>query len=1047
MVLFLVVCVNGMDVNYVRGTSSNGDVSHDFGKTFLRVSPETAISSDNDYSQNIIITNTYGVDLYYYIDGFFSPKDISNAQIFSTSYTTAQEVKYVRTCSSVYNSSSSKNEEVCSYVENGFNTVVRPVYSSLTKTTKDWGEQKHYLSTTGFLVKAGETKDFQIRYKTNNDYGKWNARVWADTKDDYTCIEKENCVFDFVIDPFYSQSIGNSHYYYFDRNVSDEIGGYQGTLNGAVFSRNSKLGNGSVWFDGVSDAVTLSSDDNLCSQLTFCAWLKYNSSMPDVNGFPISLHNPSGAQDMGVFGAATIAQIQCRFVTSGGEKNDYTSASNLSASGSNYSHVCCVHDDANNYIRTYVNGSQTSATATGAVSQSTTNCDGGQFGGYYSSVNNDYGGYIDEISFWNRTLNSSEISEIYTNLLRYNWNYTGADENFTVTIQNVSYGSPVYETSNQSYFVNISFAQNVTGVDTFVLNIFSTNYSASLYDNGTCGENCTWNRFNVSNIRVPLTTINGTNYPLNFTYVARYSNGTNITNSTSNYSQYVNFAYLPLNIFIETPIIETWNTTWNVTYSNLGNITDVTFLYVTQWNVTNTTGVLYENNSAQRNVSFSYNAEMLNSTDNNKLITMIPYLNITFNGTTLTRNGSAGGAILSANQLVYKMVLTNCSGGTSISNTTTNQFYIRDSILLTLINANSLFEYNIWLPSNNISLSRNYNFSFTSNSSPNICVYPTFASYNSTFNLIASLTGYVTNTLSATSILSNTSVNYTIYLTNSSSIIPITYYVVDSSENPLNNYTIETYVYLPANASEYLISTDATDSTGSVVVLLPENTYFKWKVYNTASSLVLSLGPTYLASTTTSKTFVIGENASTGLDIWINIYGLNCSVTWNNATNITNFTWSTSIVNITQICFNLFNISGGDFVLFSQNCSTNLSGSLSLNANYPETSWLSYPVTTLANESTTYILYCSGESPLSFNTITTSVNYGTEGVFWAMILLILVATMGLMGEGASYISMMLIIAWVPAVSLWNLIPWTYSTIIGIISFLIIWIMGLRRERG
>lgn len=604
-----------------------------------------------------------------------------------------------------------------------------------------------------------------------------------------------------------------------------------------------------------------------------------------------------------------------------------------------------------------------------------------------------------------------------------------------------NYTNPVYETSTQYYYINYSWSGtgNVTNVSSSTLYLNGTAYNGAYV-----GGNSTQSNYAIDG-RIPLVALNNTNINFYWTYNKTLSNmsGGALYNTTT-HNQSILYAYLPLNIFMETPIIETHNTTWNTTTSNLGNNTDVTFQFITQWNNTNITGLAYENNTAQINASFSYVVPFITTTLLNTTINMTPYINVTFNGSNVIRNGSAGATILSATQQIYRMVLTNCSNET---NTTTNQFYIRDSSTLALLNANSILNYSIWLTENTIAQSRNYSFTFTTNSSPRICVYPTFAIYNSTTSTIFSATGYTSSTPAFTDLLSNTSINHTIYLTNTSLTTPFTYYVVDSSENPLNDYTIDTYLYYPANASEYLVSTVTTDITGSVVAFLILNNYYKWIVYDATNTSVLAMGPTYLLSTATSKTFIIGENASTGLDTWITLYGLNCSVTWDNTTNLTSFVWNASGVNLTQACFNLFNLSGGDYVLFAQNCSANLSGSLTLFAGYSETSWLAYPVISLADDNASYILYCGGESPLSFSTITTGVNAGVEGVFWAMILLILVATIGLMGEGASYISMMLIIAWVPAVSIWNLIPWGYSTIIGIISFLIIWIMGLRRERG
>jgi hypothetical protein len=644
-------------------------------------------------------------------------------------------------------------------------------------------------------------------------------------------------------------------------------------------------------------------------------------------------------------------------------------------------------------------------------------------------VRDDYGNYIVNSVTGANISNASVLYIIY-----YDYDSTIiATENYNT--------SDLYETSSQNYYVNYSWSMlgNVTNVSSSDLNLNGTMYVGTYL-----GGNSSQSQFAVLGARIPLVQDNNTNITFLWTYNKTMTNAsTGNYYNTSAHNQAVIYAYVPLNIFIETPIIETYNTTWNVTYLSEGNTTDVVLEYITQWNNTNITGTMYDN-STRLNSSFNYQTPFLNNTVDNATFTMTPYINITYNGTSQVRNGSSGLSILSATQQVYKMILTNCSTTTT---TQTNQFYIHDTFTFALLNADSTINYSIWLPTNPSTYSRNYIFNFTSNNSPQTCIYPPFANYNSSSRIVANLTGYTTNTVTFADSLSNTSITHIVYLTSLNLTTPFTYYVVDSSENPLNNYTIQTFLYYPATTTQYLISTDTTDITGSVVAFLPLNNYFKWTVYDPTNLSVLNMGPTYVLSTSTSKTFIVGENASDGLDVWIKIYGLSCSVTWNSALNVTSLTWNATSVNLSQTCFNLFNLSGGDFVLFSQNCSASLNGTLSLFAGYSDTSWLSYPTVKIIGDNTTYILNCGGESPLSFSTALPSASFGTEGVFWAMVLLILVATMGLMGEGASYISMMLIIAWVPAVSLWNLIPWTYSTIIGIISFLVIWIMGVRRERG
>jgi len=69
-----------METSIVTGTIKDGDVSHDFGKTTITVSPETAISITNQFEQTITIKNNAEQDLYYFIDPYSN--NIEKSEIY-----------------------------------------------------------------------------------------------------------------------------------------------------------------------------------------------------------------------------------------------------------------------------------------------------------------------------------------------------------------------------------------------------------------------------------------------------------------------------------------------------------------------------------------------------------------------------------------------------------------------------------------------------------------------------------------------------------------------------------------------------------------------------------------------------------------------------------------------------------------------------------------------------------------------------------------------------------------------------------------------------
>lgn len=470
----------------------------------------------------------------------------------------------------------------------------------------------------------------------------------------------------------------------------------------------------------------------------------------------------------------------------------------------------------------------------------------------------------------------------------------------------------------------------------------------------------------------------------------------------------------------------------NISYNGSINFTNASFFY---------DGTLYSPTKTITSGNISNDTYVVNfSTPNyNNGTSASAYwaYNITF----------TNGTILEANTSNQSQTILNLLAGNCTANVTANRvlnYSIKNVETSAAVSANSIFNFTL---SYDNGLSQNFLLNYTGNSNPAICVYPSWVVTNYTVTASLSATGYAPNTYIANGQVSNTTNNINIYLTNSTSGTAITYNVVDSSELPLEGMTVQSFQYDVGTGTLTQVNSLVTDSDGQGVAFLILNQYFVRRIYDKSNNLVLTHGPQYLPTTTTSQTFIIGGNITTGLTDWITVYGLSCTVTNSTIPLGTTTTWNSTNANISNYCFNLFNVSGGNMVLFNQSCSTNQSGSLFLPA-YNETSWLAFPTMEVNGSDTTFILWCGGESPLSFSTYAqTQPVFGVEGVFWALILLVLLMTIGFAGQGAEYISMLLIIGWTAVVSLFNLIPWGYATFIGIAAFLIVWIMGMRRERG
>lgn len=694
-----------------------------------------------------------------------------------------------------------------------------------------------------------------------------------------------------------------SHYYYNDS--TDAVGTYNATtFDAGITTSNCKIGK-CASFNANGSIQYAAAQTNSLSAGTINFWVR-----------------PNAASSYNLF-AKNAAAFRSQFVSGGGgqyffvnsEANFYSYMNTGSGGITMYTYTW------NSTHKTFsINGTQLNTTTTGAPF--TSPAAGSLYIGHNSvNTNERLAGLIDELTIWNVSLTTSQITDL-----------------FTLQNSSVTYPFPAVSPGNA---INASEATVIT----------------------------------------PVLSLSTQTYQFNLTYNA----SVNSTNATFFFN---NTRYFP------------------TLTRTIGNLTiDSYSISVIMPDVTNGTIIASY---------WQYNYTWVNAT-------------IVENNTT------------AQNQTLLNLLLGNCTSGVT-TNTVLN-YTIRDVETDALISASSIF--NVTVEYGN--LSETSTFSFASSSNPRICVYPSFIEMNYDVTASLSASGYAPNSYISFGSVSNITNNITIYLTNASSGAAINYIAVDSSEIPLAGLTINTFEYDVGTGTLTQINSLVTDTNGEGVAFLILNQYFVWKIYDDGE-LVLTEGPSYMALTETSRTFIIGGNITTGLTNWITVYGLSCTVTNGTSPLGVTTTWNSTNANISNYCLNLFNVSGGNMVNYNQTCSSNQSGNLFLPV-YNETSWLAFPTMTSNGSDTTYILWCNGASPLSFNTLNvTTPLFGTEGVFWALILLILMVTIGLAGQGAEYISMVLIIGWTAAISLFELIPLGYSTFMGIAAFLIVWLMGVNRER-
>lgn len=984
LVAVLSVSVFSMETSIVKGTISNGDVFHDFGKTILKVSPERARSISDVFAQTVTITNKAGEDLYYFLNDY--SENITQTEISLIENVDKVVPNFVTRCEETLNNS--KTETVCSEVENGTKTIQESNLKKLNSNVSSWGNTKHTFTTTGTLIKNGETKQFYIKYHTSTENGKFDVRIWANNVNDWECIldDNKNCKFSYDLDPTWTRGVTDLIYYWMlnDDNLTDVV-------NNKVLQRSGCINvtgilNSGQNCSGASGAGLINSTLSIIVK-SISIW----TNMPANNGKYLYYGNPTSTGNIGINNVnATHNRFTCRL----GNGASYT-GTNCSFSINTWHHIACVNNGS--AVKLYIDSVICNTTNGAANTQTDT---GAAFMRHYNLVNYEPAGFIDEIGMWNASLEDWEIQSLYNNGSALGYPFINTTDNYNFST-NMTYASPVFETNNTNVAINFSYGDNITNVYNVTLNgdYFDTpSQVLSLTSNGTCGVNCTWEYYSTS-IRPKLVASNPTLTYYNYTYNTNLSNGTTWSNATANQTMNVYYSFVPQNVWIETQAIETHNTTWNATYNTTGaNFSDVTITYISQYNYTNTTGTHLNNGTNNVNASFSFRIPFLNDTDYNRQFNITPFINVTFNGTTVSRNGSAGASVLYGSQGVYKMLLTNCSNG-SITVSTTHQYYIRNIVSDALLNADSAFNYSVWLPENynDVTYVRNYNFSFLTNSSPRICIYPnstTFTygnvNYSADINYTANLTGYTSASGELTEFnLSNVSSTTTIYLTNTTAVQEIIVTITDQNDNKLINYTVRAYLY--QNGSYTLMDSEVTNLQGQVRYnLYVYDKLYQFRVYYPNGTLAKS-APETEGSTIISTSFTIKVDLVPDVTIGnvLEMLGINHTLTFTEATGIVNLTFNDSDNLTSYNCLRIINWTNGTGTIIGNNCTTNHSGTLLYSLGTSNGSFVAAYIATRDEDGLNYLIDSISITRVAFQDLE------EEGIFWAFLLIGTITAIGL----------------------------------------------------
>lgn len=330
-------------------------------------------------------------------------------------------------------------------------------------------------------------------------------------------------------------------------------------------------------------------------------------------------------------------------------------------------------------IAVYVNGANCPLTGTSAAGtpsgaiQSGVSSRIGTIGGV---TTDNVDGKFDYTIIATRVMTNLEINDSYFNIVSTaGYGTLGAVESSTPaeTISyTTNYTSPVYELSNQSFWVNLSWTGNITGVVATNLEYNNTNYSLALLDNGS-----DWKRYNTS-IIIPLTegtSLADENRSFKFFYNYTNTTGTYSTNTSTSLQRVMEAYFINSLNFDATNVPELSNTTATVNISKSANAN----YSVVNWSV------LIEFNGANHTVTTStINNETFNYTEfigivttNNTQINHSAYINLEWNGINASRSGftphqhlltnyypvaTSNGNVTEGNTSIVTVTITNVSG-------------------------------------------------------------------------------------------------------------------------------------------------------------------------------------------------------------------------------------------------------------------------------------------------------------------------------------------------------------------------------------------------
>jgi len=197
-------------------------------------------------------------------------------------------------------------------------------------------------------------------------------------------------------------------------NPYDELGVNNGTDNGNNYSDSYGVVGQGGYFDGGNDIIEISNSDSLDTtangEMTVSAWIKSDITDYSSNGYIVSMYDYGSNSRMWALVAAA-SNDEWRWVTStdGATANAINSGVSITT---DWTHLAVSHYDNTTPTKIYVNGKEVySNNIDGIGDHDSFLTVGALINGV--SVTNEFEGTIDEVRIYNRSLNETEVQNLY----------------------------------------------------------------------------------------------------------------------------------------------------------------------------------------------------------------------------------------------------------------------------------------------------------------------------------------------------------------------------------------------------------------------------------------------------------------------------------------------------------------------------------------------------------------------------------------------------------------------------------------------------------